>query len=175
VLRQFSLQQPVRIVQAPAWLKADACLQVAKELLDRGLIGLRYNSVQVRTRDQLIVGENGVYTFHAELTLLGRQFLAFITEPTAGALSFTLASVTMTTSTQDRLTLNLAAPAPAAGLTVNLSSTNPGVANVPATVTIPANSTSVIVPVTGVAAGSTSIHASALPNVPDTIISVTVI
>jgi hypothetical protein len=59
-------------------------------------------------------------------------------------------------------------------VTVNLSSDNPGVATVPATVTIPANNTSVNVPVTGVAVGATLIHASALPNVPDTTISVTV-
>ena len=92
----------------------------------------------------------------------------------SATLSFSAASVTMTTTRQARLTLNLSAPAPVGGVTVNLSSDNPGVATVPATVTIPANNTSVNVPVTGVAVGATLIHASALPNVPDTTISVTV-
>ncbi|HTA47727.1 MAG TPA: hypothetical protein VK789_35055 [Bryobacteraceae bacterium] len=81
-------------------------------------------------------------------------------------LDFFPASFTMMASTQQgRLTLTLSGLAPAGGLTVNLSSDNPGVATVPATVTIPANATSVIVPVTGVAPGSTQIQASNLPNV----------
>ena len=88
------------------------------------------------------------------------------------ALSFYPASATFTRSTQERLTLTLSA-VPASGATVNLSSDNPGVATVPATVTIPPNSTSAIVPVTAVASGSTLIHAS-LANVPDTTASVTV-
>jgi hypothetical protein len=90
-------------------------------------------------------------------------------------LAFAQTSVTMTTTTQERLTLYLSAPAPAGGVTVNLSSDNPSVATVPTTVTIPPNATSVVVPITGVAAGSTTVHASALPNVPDTTAIVTVI
>jgi hypothetical protein len=90
------------------------------------------------------------------------------------ALSFYPASVTVTTSMEERLTLTLSTPVPAGGVTVNLSSDNPGVATVPPTVTIPANGVSVIVPVTGVASGSTLIHANALPNVPDITASVTV-
>jgi hypothetical protein len=89
-------------------------------------------------------------------------------------LSFAPASVTTITSTQERLTLTLSSPAPAGGVTVNLSSDNPAVATVPATATIPANGTSVIVPVTGVAAGATLIRASVLPFVPDTTAGVTV-
>ena len=89
-------------------------------------------------------------------------------------LSFAPASVTVTAIRQARLTLNLSAPAPAGGLTVNLSSDNPGVATVPLQATIPANGTSVTISVTGVATGSTLIHASALPNVPDTTAIVTV-
>ncbi|HTA45147.1 MAG TPA: alkaline phosphatase family protein [Bryobacteraceae bacterium] len=89
------------------------------------------------------------------------------------ALSFYPTSVTMTTSEQERLTLTLSAPAPAGGVTVNLSSDNPAVATVPPTATFAANSTSVIVPVTGVGTGTTLIHAN-LSNIPDTFASVTV-
>jgi hypothetical protein len=89
------------------------------------------------------------------------------------ALSFYPASVTMTNSIQQRLTLTLSAPAPADGVTLNLSSDNSSVATVPATVTFPAGSTSAIVPVTGVATGSTLIHANG-PNVPDTFAGITV-
>ena len=116
----------------------------------------------------------GVNFGSATVTALGGGLSSSQVVQVTAALSFAPASVTMTSTRQDRLTLNLSAPAPVGGVTVNLSSDNPGVAAVPATVTIPANAISVIVPVTGVAAGSTLIHASALPNVPDTVASVTV-
>jgi hypothetical protein len=77
LLTLFAVQKQVRILDAPNWLKAGVCSQAAKELFDRGLLGPP-NSVQVPNRDQLIIGENGVYTFHAALTLLGKQFLSFI-------------------------------------------------------------------------------------------------
>jgi hypothetical protein len=70
--------------------------------------------------------------------------------------------------------LVLSGTAPAGGLTINLSSDNPAVAKVPATVTIPANGTQVQVYVTGVAAGTTTIHAKLLPFIPDTTATVTV-
>jgi hypothetical protein len=89
-------------------------------------------------------------------------------------LTFYPTSSTMTTAKQNRLTLSLSAPAPVGGVTVNLISDKPGVATVPAVVTIPAGNTTVVVPVTGVAAGSTVIHASAMPNISDTTASVTV-
>jgi hypothetical protein len=89
-----------------------------------------------------------------------------LTVEVTGTLSFNPASFTMMAKTQQgRLTLTLSGLAPAAGLTVNLSSDDPGVAIVPATATIPPNASSVVVPVTGVAPGSTLIHASDLPNV----------
>lgn len=100
----------------------------------------------------------------------GQVVTVFVT----ATLSFAPPSVTMTTSMQERLTLTLSALAPAGGVTVNLSSDNPSVATVPATVTILPNTTSVVVPVTGVASGSTLIHASLLPSIPDTTASVTV-
>jgi hypothetical protein len=71
--------------------------------------------------------------------------------------------------------LNVPAPASAGGLTQNLRSDNSGVATVPAAVTYAASATSVNVPITGVAAGSTVIHASALPNLADTTLGVTVV
>jgi hypothetical protein len=76
------------------------------------------------------------------------------------------------TGTQ-QLFLLLTAPAPAGGLTVNVSSSNPGVATVPATVTFRANTTNVNVPLTPVGPGSTTITASA-PTVPATTAAVTV-
>lgn len=84
-------------------------------------------------------------------------------------LSFSPSNVTTTVSgRQQRLILTLSAPAPTGGLTVNLRSDNPVVATVPITAFIPANSANAIVPLTSVAVGSTVIHASALPDVPDT-------
>ena len=71
------------------------------------------------------------------------------------------------TDVPNRLTLTLSAPAPAGGLLVNLKSDNPAIAKVPATVAIAANTTSAVVTVTSVSVGSTMIHASALPGVPD--------
>jgi len=76
-------------------------------------------------------------------------------------MSFAPASLTINVGKTQNLTLNLSAPAPSLGLTVTLSSTNTGAATVPATVSFGANATSVGVPVTGVAAGSATITASA--------------
>jgi hypothetical protein len=90
------------------------------------------------------------------------------------AISFSPASLTITGTATQNLTLTLSAPAPAGGLTVTLSSSNPFVATVPLTVTFAANATSATVAVTGVAAGTATIHASALPNIADTTASVTV-
>ena len=92
----------------------------------------------------------------------------------AETLSFFPTSVTVTgTSRQIRLTLSETYPALLGGLTVSLSSDNPAVATVPPTVTIPANATSVSVPVTGVSFGTTIIHVSGAPNATDAAASVT--
>jgi len=77
--------------------------------------------------------------------------------------------------TTQNLLLNLPVPAPAGGLTVTLSSSNPAAATVPATLTFPAGASSLSVPVTSSGPGSTVIHASALPNLPDTTATVTVL
>lgn len=89
--------------------------------------------------------------------------------------AFVPASLTITGPTSANLTLQLSSPAPPGGLTINLSSDNTSVATVPATVTFAANATTVTVPVTGAAAGTTTIHASALPTIPDTTAAITVL
>lgn len=84
-------------------------------------------------------------------------------------------TLTITGQNTGTLTLQLATPAPAGGLTVNLTSDSTGVATVPSTVTFAPNTTSVSVPVTGVAAGYTTIHASAPPNISDTAAAITIL
>jgi hypothetical protein len=84
-------------------------------------------------------------------------------------LSFYPNTVSLPFTTSVRYTwLMLSGNAPAGGLTVNLKSDNPAVATVPATITIPANSSEVQLYVTGVSNGTTTIHASLLPYIPDT-------
>ena len=87
--------------------------------------------------------------------------------------SFYPSTLTIGQGAAQYLTLTLAAPL-SSDLTVNLSSDNPGVATVPATATISANATTVSVRVTGIGGGSATIHANALPSVPDTTATVTV-
>ena len=72
------------------------------------------------------------------------------------------------------LSLNLSSPAPAAGLTFNVSSTNTGVALVPSTVTVAGFATSTTISVTSVTSGAALIHASSLPAFGDTTATVTV-
>jgi trimeric autotransporter adhesin len=85
-----------------------------------------------------------------------------LVQVTAGAtMNFSPGSLTISGTTTQNLTLILSAPAPAGGLTVNLNSSDPGKATVPATVSLGANTSSVAVPVMGVAAGSATITASA--------------
>ncbi len=59
-------------------------------------------------------------------------------------------------------------------MTIQLVSDNAKVATVPGTITFPPNATSINVPVTGVAVGSTTVHASDPPNVAGVAIKVTV-
>lgn len=99
-----------------------------------------------------------------------------VTDPVVIGLSISFSPATLSiigTATQN-LTLTLSAPAPSGTLSVNLSSTDPGVATVPPTVVFPFGATSVSVPVTGISPGSTTIHASALPNIADTTATVNV-
>jgi hypothetical protein len=94
--------------------------------------------------------------------------------PVTATLSFVPSTLTLAANAQQSLTLNLSGPAPTGGLIVNLSSSNTAAATVPPTATIAAGGSSVSVLVTGVATGTTVIHAST-SNIPDTTANVTVI
>ncbi len=77
------------------------------------------------------------------------------------SLSFTPTTLTVNATRTANITLNLSSPAPAGGLTINTSIDNTNFATVPPSVQIAAGTTSVQVPVTGVAAGNTTLRASA--------------
>ena len=89
-------------------------------------------------------------------------------------LSFFSPTFAIAANARQYATLVLSAPATANGLTINLHSDNPAVATVPASVTFAPGAITTPVPVTGVTAGSTVIHASALPNIAEATESVTV-
>jgi hypothetical protein len=76
-------------------------------------------------------------------------------------LSFDPGTLNVVQTTTKNITLNLSAAAPTSGLTVNLSTDQPSIATVPATVKVARGQTSVQVPVTGVAIGTTQLNASA--------------
>lgn len=78
---------------------------------------------------------------------------------TSGVLTFLPPSVAIDTALPQYFTLALTPPSPASVI-IALTSSDPGVATVPATIVIPANASSVIVPVTIVGNGSAIIHAS---------------
>lgn len=80
-------------------------------------------------------------------------------------LSFSAPSISIPANSLKQTFLNLSAPAPAGGVTINLSSNNSAVASVPSTVTIPAGATSVGVLITTGVSGMANITASALPNI----------
>ena len=84
------------------------------------------------------------------------------------AIAFARCCLTVFAPTMQSAVLNLSAPAQAGGLTIQLIADDPRVATVPATISFPANATSVNVPITGVKAGATDIHAGALPNLAQT-------
>jgi len=83
-----------------------------------------------------------------------------VTSGLATAMSFSPGSLMINGTSTQNLTLVLPAAAPPGGLVVQLTSSNPGVAAVAPTVSIGANSTSALVPVTGVSAGSATVTAS---------------
>ena len=92
------------------------------------------------------------------------------------AQNLTPSTLSMTgAGTTQNLTLTLSSPAPAGGLSFNISSGNPAVASVPATVTVPANAYSATVPVTALSAGTAVIHSSNLPTYGDVTATVTVV
>ena len=90
-------------------------------------------------------------------------------------MSFTPATLSVSSGTTQNATLTLSGPAPASGLTINLASSNTSAATVPNSVTFSAGATTVSVPVTGVASGSASATITAsttAPNIPSTTLSV---
>jgi hypothetical protein len=74
-------------------------------------------------------------------------------------MSFYPASMSVPVGTQARPVLYLSAPAPST-LTITLSSNNTSVATVPTSVTIPAGSSSVLVPVGAIGKGTATVQAS---------------
>lgn len=106
----------------------------------------------------------GYPTVSSQVTVMSAS-----SEPT---MSFSPNSLTIVGSGTQNLTLNLSVAA-TDGLTVTLGSSNTGVATVPSIVRIPMGSSSASVPVTALAAGSTTITASA-PGFAGTNASVTV-
>ena len=118
---------------------------------------------------------NGVNFGSATLTVSAPGYTTgTLAVKVADTLSFFPATLTITGIATQNLTLNLSAPAPPGGLTINLSSSDATVASVPATVAFAASATSAAVPVTSVGIGTATIHANALPNIPDATASVTV-
>ncbi len=79
-----------------------------------------------------------------------------------GTMSFNPPSVTLSAPVSQNLTLTLSKPAPVGGLTVLLNSSIPAVATVPASIVIPANTSSGPVVVTAAGAGLTTITATAV-------------
>ncbi|MFO1428573.1 MAG: PKD domain-containing protein [Candidatus Competibacteraceae bacterium] len=76
-------------------------------------------------------------------------------------LSFDPGTLNVVQTTTKNITLKLSAAAPTSGLTVNLSTDDPAIATVPATVNVAGGQTSAQVPITGVAIGATQLNASA--------------
>ncbi len=92
----------------------------------------------------------------------------------AASVSFAPKTLSMRQGTTQSLTLTLSGPAPAGGVTVDLSSDNTNAATVPPTATFAAGANTTLVPVTGVGLGQATIHASKLPSIGDATALVTV-
>jgi hypothetical protein len=72
------------------------------------------------------------------------------------------------------LTFALSSPT-RTNLILMVKSDDPASIGVPAAVTITANSSTAVVPVTGIAVGSAKVHVGAPPSIPDTVVNVTVV
>jgi hypothetical protein len=121
---------------------------------------------QGATKSNVVPLVNGVAAGSATITasafgLPSTNQLVQVTSGSAVGMSFSPASLMINGTSTQSLTLILPAAAPSGGLAVHLTSSEPGVAAVPATVNIGESSTSALVPVTGVSAGSATISASA--------------
>ena len=78
------------------------------------------------------------------------------------SMSFSPSALTVTSNTTGNITLQLASPAPAGGLTVALAMDNPSVATAPAAATVPGGQNSTEITITGVADGTTTLRANAV-------------
>ena len=119
---------------------------------------------------------SGVKIGSATITVSAPGFpAASQTADATETVTFYPTSVTLPFTTSVRYTwVEISQEAPAGGLTLNLKSDNPAVATVPPTITIPAGTTQVQLYITGVANGTTIIHANLLPFIPDTTATVTI-
>ena len=90
------------------------------------------------------------------------------------SLSFSPQSLTIGTSDTKNLTLTLSAPAPGGGIFISVTAADPAVVGVPQNVFLGPGATTVSVPVSGLKAGTTTVHASGFPNLADTSATVTV-
>jgi len=75
-------------------------------------------------------------------------------------MNFSLATLNIIESETKNITLQISAPAPAGGLTINLSTDDSGIATAPVSVIVGVGETSAQVAVTGVAVGSTTLSAN---------------
>lgn len=82
------------------------------------------------------------------------------TTPPVLTMGLSPANLSITGLITQNLTLTLSGPASAGGLAVTFKSSNGSIASVPSTLTIPANTNSIAVPVTALATGSTVVTAS---------------
>ena len=117
------------------------------------------------TFSQPFAGNQVIYAAARSNTLTsGWQSIGTVSVPALSGgitMSFSPPSLRLTGAETQNLTLTLSGPAPAGGLTLNLSSNDTGVATVaPASITIPANTTTATIQVTGVTAGSAMIRAA---------------
>ena len=118
----------------------------------------------------------GVGIGSATITASAPGFTTTTSQAISGNTTVTLTSTLSITGPKTaNITATLAQPAPAGGLTINVSSSNTLVATVPATVTFNASSNTALIPVTATGAGSATISASLLPNIPSATSTVTVI
>ncbi|MDQ6708065.1 MAG: hypothetical protein M3Z85_19080, partial [Acidobacteriota bacterium] len=145
----------------------------SKLTVSPGTIFMPEGATTSRVQPQLTALNFGIATLSASAPgLIGDSETVRI----GAAFGFAPASLTISgIGATQNLVLNLPVPAPPGGLTIALSSTNPGVATVPASVTFGANTGSLNVPVTAVGAGATVIHATSLLSQQDTTAMVSVV
>ncbi len=112
------------------------------------------------TRARLTGLSAGPVTIAALSSGLGPGSASVQVGSTVGALKFVPASLTLTPSSNQNLTLTLTPPAPPAGLLLSLTSSNPAAAAVPATFAVPGNAASVAIPIAAIAIGTATLTAS---------------